>query len=183
MKFVRVMNGTIYHASGYQFKINEVNVADVWDPAADNPKDFGRFNFTDEVHVLRWMIRGDTLYDVEIPAEAEVIAVENRNTPGGVWRTNQIIVTNPRVITDEMCVELCQIAQLPEKSWFHVLAIMAGKGFMQTCLWITQHKVNDDNIERCISEYNEFAFYKGSGIYNAVFTQLNHHSDIKNNKQ
>ena len=48
---------------------------------------------------------------------------------------------------------------------------------------ITQHKVNDDNIERCISEYNEFAFYKGSGIYNAVFTQLNHHSDIKNNKQ
>lgn len=131
MKFVRVMSGTISHASGYNFKINEVNIADIWDPTADNPKDFGGFNFTDEAHVLRWMIRGDTLYDVEIPAEAEVIAVENRNTPGGVWRTNQIIVTNPRVITDEMCAELCQIAQLPEKSWFHVLAIMAGKGFMQ----------------------------------------------------
>lgn len=179
MKFVRVMNGAISHASGYQFKINEVNIADVWDPAADNPKDFGGFNFTDEAHVLRWMIRGDTLYDVEIPAEAEVIAVANRNTPGGVWRTNQIIVTNPRVITDDLCVELCQIAQLPEKSWFHVLAIMAGKGFMQACLWITQHKVNDDNIERCISEYNEFAFYQCSGIYNAVLTQLSHTLDRK----
>ena len=174
MKFVRVMNGTISHTSGYQFKLNEVNIADVWNPAANNPKDFGGFNFTDETHVLRWMIRGDTLYDVVTPEDAEVVAVANGNTPGGVWRTNQIIVTNPRVITDAMCLEFCQIAQLPEKTWFHVLAIMAGKGFAQTCDWITQHKVNPGNIELCISEYSEFAFYKGSGIYDEVLTKLSH---------
>jgi hypothetical protein len=179
MKYVRVMNGVTSHASGYQFKLNEVNIADIWNPAANNPKDFGGFNFTDETHVLRWMIRGDTLYDVVIPEDAEVVAVENGNTPGGVWRTNRVIVTNPRVITDAMCLEFCQIAQLPEKTWFHVLAIMAGKGFAQTCDWITQHKVNPGNIELCISEYSEFAFYNDSGIYDAVLTQLSHNLDRK----
>lgn len=172
MKFVRVMNGAISHASGYQFKINEVNIADVWDPAADNPKDFGGFNFTDESHVLRWMIRGDTLYDVEIPAEAEVIAVANRNTPGGVWRTNQIIVTNPRVITDDLCVELYKISQLPEKTYFHVLAILAGKGFRKTCEMILRDKVRENNISLYLSEYLEFAFYHGNGIYDEVLETL-----------
>ncbi|MBQ8805910.1 MAG: hypothetical protein IJZ68_05455 [Bacteroidaceae bacterium] len=86
------------------------------------------------------MVRGDTLYDVEIPAETEVIAVENRNTPGGVWRTNQIIVTNPSVITDDLCVELYKISQLQEKTYFHVLAILAGKGFMQACLGLRSTK-------------------------------------------
>lgn len=166
MKFVRVMNGTISHASGYQFKINEVNVADVWDPAADNPKDFGRFNFTDEVHVLRWMIRGDTLYDVEIPAEAEVIAVENRNTPGGVWRTHQIIVTNPRVITDDLCVELYKTSQLPEKTYFHVLAILAGKGFRKTCEMILK------NTRKCVIVPNNLLCTRNHNSVIIILTTL-----------
>ena len=50
-------------------------------------------NFTNEENILRWMIRGDTLYDVIIPEDADVVSVENKNTPNGVWRTNKIIVS------------------------------------------------------------------------------------------
>ena len=172
MKFVRVMNGNISHASGYRFQIDEINISPVWNPHADNAKDFGGFNFTNEENVLRWMIRGDTLYDVFVPDGAEIVAIDNQNTPNGVWRTNKIIVSNPRKITESMCIEFYNISHFPEKTYFHVLAIMAGKGFGNMCDMIINDKVNEDNVGLCISEYLEFSFYKEAGVYNDVLETL-----------
>jgi hypothetical protein len=63
----------------------------------------GGFNFSSEDKILRWLHRGDTIYDVSIPKEAEVILCDEEK---GVWRANKIIVTNPQIITDEMVIDL-----------------------------------------------------------------------------
>ena len=62
----------------------------------------GGFNFGSEDKILRWLHRGDTLYDVIIPEDAQVVLC---NEEKGVWRANKIIVTNPRKITDEFIKE------------------------------------------------------------------------------
>ena len=104
--FVKVM---FYTQSGadfkYKYKVGEVNIAKRWNPNADNPKDFGGFNFSTDTKILRWMARGDTLYDVEIPDDAEVIDVPNPTCPHGLLRTNKIIVKNPRKLTDELVMK------------------------------------------------------------------------------
>lgn len=41
MKYVRVMFGTKSHAGGFEYKINEINETDNWNPNADKPEDFG----------------------------------------------------------------------------------------------------------------------------------------------
>ena len=167
------MNGCNSHASGYKFKIDEVNISPVWNLNETDNKLQGGFNFTNEYNILRWMIRGDTLYDVTIPDDAEIISVENNNTPNGVWRTNKIIVSNPKIITDDMCVEFYKISNMPEKTYFHILAIIAGKGFRNVCNMIIRDKIREDNVQLCISEYLEFFFYKGNGIYDEILERLN----------
>ena len=67
MKYVRVMDGLKSNASGFEYKIDEVNIAANWNPEALNPEDFGGFNFGTEDKILRWLHRGDTIYDVIIP--------------------------------------------------------------------------------------------------------------------
>jgi hypothetical protein len=166
------MFGNCSHASKYIFKIDEVNIAPVWNPSANNSVEFGGFNFTNEENVLRWLIRGDTLYDVIIPEDAEVVRVENKNTPNAVWRTNKIIVTNPRKVTDDMCLELFKISNMPLKTYYQVLAILAGKGFYNTCLEIIHTKINNDNIDECINEFLEFGFYKKQGVYETILQKL-----------
>lgn len=172
MRFVRVMDGLKSNANGYQFVINDVNVSPIWNPNADNTKDFGGFNFTNEENVLRWMIRGDTLYDVIIPDDADVVEVENKNTPNGVWRTDKIIVKNPKIITDDVCIEFYKISNVPEKTYFQILAIMAGKGFENICNIIIKDKINENNIQECINEYLQFSFYANEGIYANILDAL-----------
>jgi hypothetical protein len=75
---MRVMFGTRSHAGEFEYKLNEVNETNNWNPKADNPEDFGVFNFSTEDKILRWLLRGDTTYDVEIPDDAEVIECEKK---------------------------------------------------------------------------------------------------------
>lgn len=170
--FLRVMNGIVSHASNYVFKIGEVNVSEKWNINATTSEQQGGFNFTNEENILRWMIRGDTLYDVIIPIDAEIIQVKNKNTPNGVFRTNKIIVTNPREITDDMCLNFLKISQIPLKTYYQVLAIMAGKGFSKTCEKILFEKINKENVKECIEEYLNFDFYKDHGIYKSILREL-----------
>lgn len=87
-----------------EYKLNEVNIADVWNPNEVDPKKKGGFNFSTETKILRWLIRGDTVYDVKIPNDAEIIECPSESTPYGVFRSNKIIISNPRVVTDELAM-------------------------------------------------------------------------------
>ena len=81
----------------------------------------GGFNFSTEDKILRWLIRGDTLYDVEIPSDALVIDCPSKSAPHGVFRSNKIILHNPRKITDEIALDLYKKSKLPEISYFKSL--------------------------------------------------------------
>ena len=96
-KYVKVMFDTISGADkNLEYKLNEVNIATIWNPKAKNGKDFGGFNFGTEDKILRWLHRGDTIYDVIVPEDAEVILCDEEK---GIYRANKIMVTNPRKLT------------------------------------------------------------------------------------
>ena len=88
--------------SEFSYKIGEVNIADNWNIDAKNSKEMGGFSYSNEENIFRWLIRGDTLYEVEIPDDASVVKVDNPSTPDGVFRTNKIIVKNPIKVNDEI---------------------------------------------------------------------------------
>ena len=96
-KFVKVMFDRKSGANGTEYKIDEINIAQIWDPKAKDPKEMGGFNFSVEDKVLRWLVRGDTIYDVKVPEGAELIDVPYNTTPHGVFRANKIIISNPRI--------------------------------------------------------------------------------------
>ena len=78
----------------------------------------GGFNFSTEDKILRWLVRGDTIYDVEIPGDADIVDCINESAPHGVFRSNKIIIKNPRKVDDEYAMELYLKSDLPEKSYF-----------------------------------------------------------------
>jgi len=116
-KYVRVMYGTKSHVGGFEYKINEINEAKNWNPSVTNPEDFGGFNFSTEDKILRWLLRGDTIYDVEIPNDAEVIECESKNTPHGLFRSNKIILKNPRKLDNELVMDLYLKSDLPDNTF------------------------------------------------------------------
>ena len=65
--YVRVMDGLKSNASGEEFKLDEVITANVWNPTETEPEKMGGFNFSTEDKILRYIFRGDTIYDVIIP--------------------------------------------------------------------------------------------------------------------
>ncbi len=116
-KYLKVMFGTSSGANNsLEYKIDEINISNNWNPDAQDPKEMGGFNFSTEDKILRWLIRGDTLYDVEIPDDAEVIDCPNKSAPHGVFRSNKIILYNSRKVTDEIALNLYKKSKLPELS-------------------------------------------------------------------
>lgn len=87
-KYVRVMFETTSGANGFEFKENEVNVAKHWNPNETEPDKMGGFNFSVEDKILRYLVRGDTICDVTLPDDAEVIDCPSNSCPHGIFRAN-----------------------------------------------------------------------------------------------
>lgn len=156
-KYLKVMYGNISGANNeLEYKIDEVNVAPFWNPTSNDPKEMGGFNFSTEDKILRWLVRGDTIYDVVIPDDTEIINCESISTPNGVFRSNKIIITNPQKITDEIAMELYLKSNIPEKSYYKSLAGLAIRGHMNTCKKLINDRINKDNIDEVLEEINDF---------------------------
>ena len=111
-KYVRVMDGAKSNAGGFEYKLDEVNIAKLWNPSTMEPDKMGGFNFGTEDKILRWLHRGDTIYDVDIPNDAIVILCYESK---GVYRSNKIIVSNPKKITDDLVLDLYKKTTLSNK--------------------------------------------------------------------
>lgn len=156
-KYVKVMfgNESHYNRGTFKYKIDEVNIADNWNPSdLNNP---GGFNFSTEDKIARWLVRGDTIYDVIIPDDATVIEIDSKSSPHGVFRTNKIILKNPRKVTDELALELFLNSNLPEKSYYKTLAGYAVRGYEKASKEMIKQKVNKDNIDLVLEEFNDFS--------------------------
>lgn len=179
---MKVMFGTTSGAkNNLNYKMDEINIADNWNPSANSPSKMGGFNFSTEDKIFRWLIRGDTIYDVTIPSDAEVINCPSESAPNGVFRSNKIILHNPRVVTDDLAMDLYIKSDLPEKSYYKALIGCAIMGYRNTCLKLIRDKINKKNIDLVLSEINDFITpYKGSDttkdggkVYDEVMQYLN----------
>ena len=163
MKYVKVMFGN--KGANFEYKIGEVNIANTWNLNAKKGRDFGGFNYTTEDCILRWLHRGDTLYDVKVPENAENIKLQSATT---IYRCNKIILTNPRKVTDKMALEFYKKSNIPEKSYYKALGSVSLMNYKNTALAILKDKVNKDNIDIVLEEWNDFIQHGGDGNrYNA----------------
>lgn len=156
-KLLKVMFGNTSGANNsVKYELNEVNVAHRWNPNTLDPKEMGGFNFSTEDKILRWLVRGDTLYDITIPSDAEVVNCKSESAPNGVFRTNKIIISNPRKVTDDIAMELYLKSDLPEKSYYKALAGLMVRGYPNTCKKLIADRINKNNIDLALEEINDF---------------------------
>ena len=170
-KFVRVMDGLKSNAGGFEYKLDEINIATNWNPNADTPESFGGFNFGTEDKILRWLHRGDTIYDVIIPEDAEVVLC---NEEKGVYRSNKIIVTNPRKITDDMVMDLYKKTTLSNKVLAQCLVTLLWKSRREISKYIIKDKVNKNNIDEFLKEFVDYSEQNplGSGYDKEIYNLL-----------
>ena len=153
-KYVRVMDGLRSNAGGFEYKLDEINISDKWNPSTMDPKEMGGFNFGTEDKILRWLHRGDTIYDVIIPEDAEVIHCDEEK---GIYRANMIIVTNPREITDDMVKELYHKTTLSNKIIAQCLVTLLWKKRLEISKYIIKDRINLDNIDEILTEFEKYA--------------------------
>lgn len=167
MHFVKVMFGTESKASkeGVQYKIGEINETDNWNPKTIKLEIMGGFSISTEESILRWLIRGDTIYDVTIPENTEVYDCWSPSAPHGVFRTNRIIINNPRQVDDAFAMKLYEKSKLPEKSYYAALAICVIRGYMNTALKILRDKVDKNNIDEVIEVFKDWHKNRESGKF------------------
>ena len=157
-KYVKVMFGN--KGAAFEYKIGEVNIANNWNPTASSGKEFGGFNYATEDCILRWLHRGDTIYDVVVPDGAENIRLEGATV---VYRTNKIILANPRKVTDEMALEFYKKSNIPEKSYYKALGAVSLMNYKNTALAIFNDKINYETIDLALKEWNDFINKGGDG--------------------
>ena len=155
MKYLKwVFKDNIGHRENQKFEIGKVIICDTWDPTNPDWDKRGGFNFTNEECALRWMSRGDTLYEVEIPKDAEVINVKNDKTPGGIIVANKIILKNPVPISEELLIDFYNKSKLPLSTYFETIGLLASRGYYDIALMIIKDKVNMDNIDFALEKFN-----------------------------
>ena len=154
MKYVRVMDGLKSNAGGFEYKLDEINISEKWDTSTLDPEKMGGFNFGTEDKILRWLHRGDTIYDVVIPDDAQVIICDEEK---GIFRSNKIIVTNPRPITDELVMELYNKTTLLDKIIAQCLVTLLWKNRKEISKHIIKDRINKNNIEEVLREFESYA--------------------------
>lgn len=142
----------------FKYKIGEVNISNHWNPGATNGRDFGGFNYASEECIIRWLHRGDTIYDVEIPNDAENIELDGATK---IFRTNKIIIKNPRKVDDDLALYFYKISKIPEKAYYKALGVVSIMNYRKTALAILNDKVNKENIDEVLEEWNDFISHGG----------------------
>ena len=153
------MYGTTSGAdSDLNYKIGEVNISNNWNPTVTKGRDFGGFNYASEDCIIRWLHRGDTIYEVEAPMDAEIIEVDGATK---IFRTNKIIIKNPKKVDDDLALHYYQLSNIPEKAYYKTLGVVSIMDYRKTAYAILNDKVNKDNIDEVLEEWNDFIFHGG----------------------
>ena len=154
MKYLRVMDGLKSNAGDFIYKLDEVNISEKWDKTTLEPEKMGGFNFSTEDKILRWLHSGDTIYDVIIPEDAEVILCDEEKC---IYRSNKIIITNPRTITDDMVIDLYNKTNLSDKLIAECLVTLLWKKRKEISKYIIKDRVNLSNIDIILKEFIRYA--------------------------
>ena len=178
MKYLKwAFNTSIAKRENEFFEINKIIESDMWDPYNDDWDKHGGFNFTNKECALRWMSRGDTLYEVEVPKDGELVEVKNEKTPGGIFIANKIILKNPVPISEELLLDYYEKSKLPLPTYFECIGILSFRGYYDLASLIIKDKVNMDNIDLSIEKFERSLkpWHEGNvnyDIYNKVKEEL-----------
>ena len=162
-KYLRLMNGKTSNAGDFEVKIGEVVESNTWNPNTYDPEKMGGFNFSTEDKIIRWIHRGDTLYDVEIPKDAKIIECPSINCPHGIFRANKIIMKNPRKLTEEMALNFYKKSDLPDKTYYQILVVLLYKNYVNTAKYVIKDRINKSNIDECLYEFEAMITNKHDG--------------------
>lgn len=83
-----------------------------------------------------------------------------------MFRSNKIIISSTRPVTDNMAMQLYLKSDLPEKSYYKAMAGCAVRGYMNTALKIFEDKVNKSKINVAIMEYEDFCKQESNEEFN-----------------
>lgn len=153
-KYYRVIQTEKEYEDGRKFSINEVVESEqkVDLNATDRTK-IGGFYISTYEYVFRWLIRGDTLCEVEIPQDSKIYETVSEN---GIFVSEKMILTNPQKIDDNLAMKLYLNSTLPEVSYFKAMTACAIKGYVNTTLKVFENRVNKDNVDIAITEFEDF---------------------------
>ena len=142
------------YSDGRRFPLDEIVIADqqVDLDATDRTK-MGGFCISSYEFIFRWLIRGDTLCEVKIPEDSKIYKTASDN---GIYLSDKIILTNPKKIDDSFAMELYFNSKLTERSYFIALTVCAICGYIRTALKVLEEKVNEENVDIAIQEFEEF---------------------------
>ena len=153
-KYYRVIQTKREYQDGRRFSIDEVVVADKKvDLNATDRTNLGGFCISTYNYVFRWLIRGDTLCEVKIPEDTKIYKTVSEN---GIYIAEKMILTNPRKVDDDFAMKLYQNSTLPEISYFKAMTACAICGYIKTAMKVLEDKVNQENIDIAISEFEDF---------------------------
>ena len=65
----------------------------------------------------------------ELPEDAEVVDFLSNSAPHSVFRSDKIIISNPRTVTDDIAMELYLKSDLLEKSYYKAMVGCAVRGY------------------------------------------------------
>lgn len=142
------------YRDGKKFPIEEMVVSDnKIDLEATDIKKIGGFCISTYEYIFRWIIRGDTLCKVIIPTNSKIYKTTSEN---GIYLSEKIILSNPKKIDDNFAMELYLESALPEISYFKAMTACAIKGYINTALRVFNERVNSENVDVAISEFDDF---------------------------
>lgn len=155
-KYYRVIQTIKEYRDGKRFPIDEVVIADKEiDLNATESVEMGGFCVSTYNYAFRWLIRGDTLCEVIIPEDSKFYKTVSDND---VYVCEKMILTNPKKIDDNFAMELYKVSTLNEISYFRAMTACAICGYMNTALKVCDERVNPQNVEIAIKEFE--GFYK-----------------------
>ena len=153
-KYYRVIQTVKEYRDGKRFPMDEIVVAKhKVDINATDITKMGGFCISTYEYIFRWLVRGDTLCEVKIPEDSKIYKTGSDN---GIYLSDRIILTNPRKIDDNFAMELYLNSKLPETSYFITIAVCAICGYINTALKVCNDKVNKENIDKAIQEFEAF---------------------------
>lgn len=158
-QFYKVLLGTESSACpGFHYNIDAVTEANHWDPAGKNPADMGGFSIATAAAIIRWICRGNILYDVIIPEDAEIVYPEHpsKSVYGELARVNKVVLTNPRPMSDEIAMEFYRKSKFKHDEYYKILAICAVCGHEKTCEAILHERIGPENAKKCVHVWENF---------------------------
>lgn len=153
-KYYRVIHTVKEYTDGKKFPIDEIVIAEQKvDLNATDITKMGGFCISTYEYIFRWLIRGDTLCEVKIPEDSKIYKTGSDN---GIYLSDKIILTNPKKIDDDFAMELYFNSKLSLKSYFICIAVCAICGYINTALKVLEDKINEENIDKAIQEFEAF---------------------------